>query len=371
MTVPLDITALRAAINYLNEAVYITDRDRRILLWNKKAEEITGHREQEIVGKACFENILCHEDKDGHQLCTTSLCPLHRSMKLNRASLEPMLVYAQRADGCRIPVSVSTAPLVNAEGEIIGGIEVFRDESVRMRDLEFAKKIQRGLLPKLPSGIPEYQLDVLYYPHDLVGGDFYDVLDAGPGKWGFLIADVRGHGVSAALYTMFLKSIEETVADAAADPGRFMAGMNEHLGRVVLDESFATALYAVLDVGRHELRYTNAGHPPPLRRAVSGEVTMLESHGLPLGITSDSPYGESVLPLAPGDFVLAYTDGVTETRMRDGRLLGESGLAALLQELFEKPDGQLLEGLYQRVKQRNAEVALADDVLLFSIARDR
>jgi PAS domain S-box-containing protein len=364
-----EIETLRNVINHLNEAVYITDLDRRILLWNRKAEEITGYSEKKIVGKACFENILSHVDKDDHQLCTTALCPLHRAMRLNKSTTEPILVYALRADGRRVAVSVNCAPFFDAEGRIVGGIEVFRDESARMRDLEFAKRIQRHLLPEIPRDIPGYRMDVRYYPHDLVGGDFYDIREVKPGKWGMLIADVRGHGISAALYTMFLKSMKENLNKVADRPGTFVAGLNEQLCRFVLDESFATAVYLVLDVSRNEVRYTNAGHPPPLHRSSSGAILTLESHGVPLGINSDLPYEESALTLESGDSVLCYTDGITETRTSDGQLIGTEGLAGLIEDMQMGPEDQFLERLYRRVKQINGEVALTDDVLLLSLNR--
>ena len=93
---PLDVDALLSVLNYLNMGVYITDRERRILLWNRKAEEITGYSAESVVGKACHEQVLNHVDKDNHPLCSTDLCPLHRAISLEKESDEPVLVYAKR-----------------------------------------------------------------------------------------------------------------------------------------------------------------------------------------------------------------------------------------------------------------------------------
>ncbi len=369
-TFPLDVAVLLSVLNHLSLGVYITDRKRRILLWNRKAEQITGYRAEQIVGRACHEDILVHVDKDNHRLCTTRLCPLHRSITLGKESQEPVLIYAKKAGGRRVAVSVSTAPLRDAAGNIIGGIEVFRDETDQIRDMELARRIQQRLLPQALPEIPNYRFDARYYPHDLVGGDLYDLRRLAPGLFGFLIADVRGHGVSAALYTMWLKSIEENLIGQAKGPARFMNAMARELKKFVVEESFATAIYGVLNVRRSEVTYTNAGHPAPLHyRAALGEVVPLQVHGVPLGILDRTEYQADTTILKPGDLLLCYTDGLTDSMDRDGQRMGQPGLIALLKEELRRPVPQLLERVYRRVKQQCGNVTLSDDVLLFSIRR--
>ena len=306
-TLPLDVSHLRATLNHLNMGVYITDRNRRILLWNRKAEEITGWRASEIVGKSCRDNILNHVDRNGQPLCSTKMCPLYRAMELDKESREPILVFARKADGTRVAVSVTVAPLRDDKGIVVGGIETFRDESAQVRDLEFARTVQQRLTPEsLPQG-GVIRLAVRHYPHDLVSGDFYDVRPVGERRYGVLVADVRGHGVSAGLYTMMLKSLEEQAHSRAAEPARFMAAINAELSRYVVDESFATAFYAVVDPARGSLRYTNAGHPAPMHfHRADGTVTealqhlcqVLRSHG----------QGHTGSPTIPGYLVWQVRD---------------------------------------------------------------
>lgn len=118
------------------------DRNRRIVYWSKSSERITGWRSEDVLGRACHENILCHEDKDGHRLCGKEYCPLHRTMITGVTSTTPIIVFARAKDGHRIPMQVTTAPLYDAVGEVIGGIETFRDVSPMLEDLERAKLIQ-------------------------------------------------------------------------------------------------------------------------------------------------------------------------------------------------------------------------------------
>jgi sigma-B regulation protein RsbU (phosphoserine phosphatase) len=123
----LDVNMLVRVLNYLNDGVYITDKQRRIILWNRKAEEITGYRAEEVVGRACHDDVLNHISEDRKGLCPSELCPLYRSIETGVASGEPVLVYARNRDRKRVAVSVSVAPLHDDSGNIIGGIEIFRD----------------------------------------------------------------------------------------------------------------------------------------------------------------------------------------------------------------------------------------------------
>ena len=365
---PLNPENLVGVLRSLNMAVYITDLDRRIVLWNRKAEEITGYKADDIVGSACHDNILNHVDKHGHPLCTTNRCPLYRAMHLNKESQEPIIVYAKTREGRRIPVSVSTAPLRDAEGRVIGGVETFREETARFRDLEFARRVQRAMFPETVPAPPGFEFEARYYPYDLIGGDFYDLRQLDASHYAMFLADVRGHGVSAALYTMSLKNLGDRCRDAAGEPEKFLSAVNRELSRVVLEESFATAFYGVLDSASGTLAYCNAGHPPPLHyHAATREVTELASHALPLGIVEDEVGEADSIALAKGDLILLYTDGVTEASDRAGRMIGADGLAAMLKEQMARPGPNMLEHLYQQVEDACGEVSLGDDITLLSV----
>ena len=365
---PLDVDTLLSVLNYVNLGIYITDLDRRIVLWNRKAEEITGYRAAEVVGKACREQVLNHVDKHGRALCTTRLCPLYRSMSIGKESDEPILIYARTATGSRVAVSVSVAPLRDESGKVIGGIEAFRDETRRIRDLEFARTVQQNLLPQTFPELQDFAFDVRYYPHELIGGDFYDIRHLGSDRYGFMVADVRGHGVSAALYTMVLRSLEESLSDQASDPGAFVEGLNRELMKFVVAESFATVFYGILDTGRCQVMYSNAGHPPPLHvRGGDGEVTRLHASGLPLGVVEHEAYDTATIDLKSGDLLLCYTDGMSEVVDENGKMLGSSGLARFLVDEMARGSDGLLARLYQRVLATCGNVSLSDDVLLLSV----
>jgi len=366
---PLDVHALIKVLDRLNLGVYITDTEREIMLWNRKAEEITGHRAENVVGSRCYDNILNHIDKDGHPLCTTSLCPLFRAMSLGRESREPILVYARKPDGSRVAVSVSAAPLRNDEGDVVGAIETFRDETARIRDLELAATIQRHILPASMPETPAFEFDVRYYPHALVGGDFYNVWHVGEETYGLLVADVQGHGVSAALYTMVLKSLAENNAHLAADPGAFLSGINRQLAEFLVPGGFASAFYVVINSKSTEVICASAGHPPPLLLSAGGEVQELSAGGMLLGIIPTTEYTTRSAPFTPGDALLCFTDGATEVFDSRKEILGSSGLAEILKAEAEKDKHNLLERIYRKVLDYCGEVTLSDDLLLLSVTR--
>jgi len=338
---------------------------------------MTGWRADDVVGRRCRDSILEHVDAHGHKLCESDLCPLARSMRTGNPSDQPVLVYAQRADGRRMPVSTSVAPLRDEGGQVVGGIEVFRDERVRLTDMEFAQRVQRHILPGELPGTQEVAFEVGYYPHDLVGGDFYWVAEVSPalrqaqgvvstsnqGTFAFLVADVRGHGVSAALYTMVLSSHLTTLSDLAAQPGRVMTALNQHLEELTVADSFASAVYGVLDGERWELCYSNAGHPPLLLLdAEACQVEELGSHGPFLGALGPQDYEESTVALPRRGVLVAYTDGAIEVENAEGEQFDVAGLAEYLRQHGTEPG--FPERVYAHVSQFNAKVSLADDVLV-------
>ncbi len=111
-------------LDNLLEAVYVTDLDRRIVYWNKRAEDLTGFVKEEVVGRVCSENILGHVDRRGIPLCRGQ-CPLAETMADGKP--RETMIFLHHKEGFRRPVRVRTSPLRNADGAITGGIEVFED----------------------------------------------------------------------------------------------------------------------------------------------------------------------------------------------------------------------------------------------------
>lgn len=114
-------------LDSIEEGVYLTDTNRQIIFWNKAAERITGWLADEVIGRACYDDILIHEDQDGRAICGEEHCPLHRAIITDSPSLTAVLVYAKAKNGTRVPVEVSVSPVHDERGTVVGGVEVFRD----------------------------------------------------------------------------------------------------------------------------------------------------------------------------------------------------------------------------------------------------
>ncbi|MHC5140528.1 MAG: PAS domain S-box protein, partial [Planctomycetota bacterium] len=171
-------------LDSLSDGIYVCDNNRQITYWSESAVRITGWKQADVIGKHCFDNILCHIDKDGHELCGKEFCPLHRAIVTGQLSRVSQLVYAQGATGQRIPMEVTVAPIHDDAGNVIGGVETFRDASAVVRDLERAKTIQQSAMEEdVPEGA-ELTFTPHYISHDIVGGDYYAIKALGDGRYG-------------------------------------------------------------------------------------------------------------------------------------------------------------------------------------------
>jgi phosphoserine phosphatase RsbU/P len=364
----LDQFGLRQVLNALADGTYITDCERKIVFWSRAAERITGWAARDVVGHRCADNILVHIDKDGHQLCKEDLCPLHRAILTGELSREPLLVFAQHKQGHRIPVEVSVAPLHDDTGRTLGGIEVFRDLTSMMEDLQRAKVIQDHVLEsKLPTDT-RLRFDVTYSPEELVGGDFYRVESIDADRYAVMVADVMGHGIASALYTMQLRSLWEECRAHLEFPARFLGELNQRLHRLASpDGYFATAVYLSLNASTGMLRYVRAGHPCPLLFGADGRVQRLGGTGPAVGLLSDVTYAESESCIAPGDTLLLYTDGAIEITGADEQELGEAGLLRLLQS--RRTASLDLRQVERSLLDFGNRIRLPDDLTLLSVQR--
>lgn len=138
-------------LNNISDGIYFVDKDRKILSWNKTAERITGFEANEVVGKHCNNNILRHIDEKGNELCISD-CPL--TFAINNQGIYKQEVFLHRKDGSRVPVHVSASPVKNENGEIIGAVEIFRENFEMIAMQEKVKALQEQAYVDGLTGIP-------------------------------------------------------------------------------------------------------------------------------------------------------------------------------------------------------------------------
>jgi sigma-B regulation protein RsbU (phosphoserine phosphatase) len=288
-------------------------------------------------------------------------------MVTGTTSTVPIVVFAQGKEGRRIPMLVTVAPIHDSAGEIIGGVETFRDVSALLSDLEKAKRIQAlSLETNLPED-PRIRFATYYVPHDFVGGDYFSLKRLDPDHYGFLLADVMGHGVAAALYTMYMSSLWDRYCDLLFKPAMFAQRVNQELERVVKGESFATALCGIIDARRRRLCSVSAGGPPGLAIRTSGAVEELESSGLPFGMVADASYEEMEVSFEDQECLLLFSDGVTEVHNARGEMLGVQGMIRLLKELGYPAADLQISAIEKQILIYSNEIRLPDDLTFIEV----
>jgi len=141
----------RELLDGLDDCVYFVDRDRRLLFWNKAAEELTGFARSEVVGRRCPDNVQCHADANGRVLCTEG-CPLEHVMTTGKA--DQVDVFLHHKDGHRVPVRVKATPILDAQGRVVGAMEVFNDRTARIEQAERIKELERLALVDALTRLP-------------------------------------------------------------------------------------------------------------------------------------------------------------------------------------------------------------------------
>jgi serine phosphatase RsbU (regulator of sigma subunit) len=199
-----------------------------------------------------------------------------------------------------------------------------------------------------------------------VGGDFYEFMVVDQNRVGFLVADVSGHGVPAALIAAMVKVAMQSVAPSADNPREVLRGLNRILSGQLQDQ-FVSAAYLWLDTKDHKALYSAAGHPPLLYWR-SDKLERIESNGLLLGLKADSDYPVCELPFNSGDRFLLYTDGVVEPENDAGDFFGDHRLEQIVRENRSRPPAELSEQLLSGIRHwRSASMPQQDDITLIVI----
>jgi serine phosphatase RsbU (regulator of sigma subunit) len=205
------------------------------------------------------------------------------------------------------------------------------EESLEMRaleeDMRIAVQIQTNLLPKGAPEVPGYDLVGSNKPCRSVGGDYYDFALEG-GRLSLALGDVSGKGTGAAMLMTVLRAAvrghwNEAVLSEA------VARINRTVCQNVPDGKYITFFVARLDPASGRLTYVNAGHNPPILIRADGSIERLTEGGMVLGLLESVPYADGKIELRPGDVLLVYSDGVTETWSPEDQEFGDEGLLAV------------------------------------------
>jgi sigma-B regulation protein RsbU (phosphoserine phosphatase) len=218
-------------------------------------------------------------------------------------------------------------------------------------------------LPKSSPFIPGFAVSGVSIPAGAIGGDWYDFLDLGQGRWGLVLADVSGKGTAAALLMSATRAMLRSLAENACTPAEVLTKLNHLLVEDFPSGRFVTMVYAVLDSDKGTLTYANAGHLPPLLVDSSGARFLQTEMGLPLGIRHGL-FSETTIKLDDQFRIALYSDGITEATNPQGEEYGPERLAAHVQG-----GGQCLEHLIEDVRAFANGAGLHDDATVIMLRR--
>jgi phosphoserine phosphatase RsbU/P len=238
------------------------------------------------------------------------------------------------------------------------------------QELERAREIQQSLLPKEIPQVVGFEVTGTWEPARVVGGDYFDVLRLSDTKLAVCIADVVGKSVSAALLMANVQATVRAYASESAAPAWLCNRVNSVLCSNIAAGKFVTLFYGILDADKQEFRYANAGHPKPILVRANGTTDFVDGGGALLGIFPDWKYEESVLPLAPGDRLLLFTDGITEAGQPEGEEFGEESLVKAAREGSGLSPSELKAEVLARVK-KFCNSKMADDATLIVVGVEK
>jgi phosphoserine phosphatase RsbU/P len=318
-----------SVIDGMIDWVRVIDKRNIVFFANKKMREDLG---DSIVGKLCYDVF-----------CTGKKCDNCISNK----TLRDGTIHRKETNLNGKTYMVVSSPMINEKNEIIGSVEVFRDMTVEKElarkiseknrkmseDIAFSRNMQMRMLP--PKGIyNSVNIDYLYESSESLSGDFFDVFNMDSDNVGIYICDVVGHGVTAALLTIFVRQSLRTIAKGRNNADQIIADLHKTFLALNLDtEKYFSVFFGIYNKITHEFQFVNAGHNsiPILLRSGTKEIEMLESRGYPICNIFDSvEYDIKTVKLNEGDKLFFYTDGITEARDIFGQEFGVEKLIKII-----------------------------------------
>jgi serine phosphatase RsbU (regulator of sigma subunit)/CHASE2 domain-containing sensor protein len=248
-----------------------------------------------------------------------------------------------------------------------------RDQAAHMAgEVDAARRIQMGLLPDPGETLANdrrFSIAALLEPARTVGGDFYDCFMVDARRLFFVVADVSGKGLPAALFMAAVKSHIKSAALREADVGEALTRAQDEIARENPEQLFVTAFAGTLDVQTGELEYANAGHEPPFHRRPNGGPERLSAPGgPPLCVVDDYVYPSERIQLEPGEWVFIVTDGATEAMNRAREFFGMERLRASLTWMpAEAGPTELIRKLNEDVKRFAGGAEAPDDLTLMAL----
>lgn len=260
--------------------------------------------------------------------------------------------------------------------------ELWEKNLVMEEDLKMARKLQMTFLPEhfptLPTGATQAASAVkfcsIFQPTSAMSGDFYNVVRVSDTAVGIFICDVMGHGVRAALVTAMMRALEEQLSELTGNPGALLTEMNRSLRGILRQLGttlYTTACYVIVDIASGRLTFANAGHPSPLLVCDATDavesISVQNTTGPALGLFDDAQYLTDERPVAAGDQVLVFTDGLFEVENAHAEAFGIDRLRESIRRHTGLPLTKFMQDIFTEIEIFAGDRAFPDDVCLVGV----
>ncbi len=249
-----------------------------------------------------------------------------------------------------------------------------RNEELMARELVMAGKIQEDILPEKAPAIPGWDISAKLKPARETSGDFYDFIPLTERKWGVVLADVTDKGMGAALFMALSSTLIRTYASRFPTlPGLALNAVSERLLTDTRGGMYVTAIFGVLEPHSGRFIFANAGHPPGFLIGVQRgktSVDQLRGTGMALGVSEQAQWKQKIVKLQPGDYLVLYSDGITEAQNRRGDFFGEKRLLEVILSKVGRSARELQDALIEEVNHFEGYVPQQDDIALVVIRRE-
>lgn len=296
---------------------------------------------------------------------------------LDHVELEWRIYSGLRVMELQSTLSSRIQDLVDARSRLQQANEQMRE------GLDAAANTQRALLPKKVPEVPQIAAAWAYQPSEALGGDALNVFKLDDHLLGFFIVDICGHGLPAALLAVSLHRVLTPVLDQPSlltggddsepplrlfsDPGRVLTELNRRFPMSIEKGEYFTAVYGVIDINRSIVQYAGAGHPNPVLVSRDGTYARLATEGFPVGFDEDAEYETQSAPLAPGDRLFIYSDGIAEAQNSEGSMYGIERVARHLASCGDTDLEESIANLTADVAQWEGEGGQEDDMSMILI----
>jgi sigma-B regulation protein RsbU (phosphoserine phosphatase) len=326
-----------------------------------EVEEDTGMRKQESIARLGLHTLMAIpidkvppvEASDMTVAAPQSelLGILYLDSKLPTSSFSDLDREVLRTLAREATVVVENARLFSAA----------RDKARLDHEIEIASDIQRRLQPRQLPQREKIEFGAFMLACHSVGGDFFDVVELGSGRFGFIVGDIAGKGISASILASMLQGVIGSLTSVNTPMNEILSRVNRYVHERTPEDRYATLFYGILD-GSGRLEYTNAGHVPALIRRESGKLDALPSANFPIGLFPDAQFDSEISQICPGDFLMLYTDGVSEATNVLGEMFEEERVRMLLRDFQGETAEELAEVVRLEVQKFTLGAPQSDDI---------